>query len=174
MNQTLSFFSKIRFFYRLILRPNQLIGGLCTHLSKWNWANFWSAWHIYPPKIRWPLEFSRPETWKPKISTENQASFYQLFSTVKNQFYILIRLSIALQYESLRKCTFESVSLLATLLLYLTWSRHLKWFISEGIRIWRDSLQNSFISVEEQRICWCSKFGPTGDRTRIARRAAIQ
>ena len=153
MNQTLKFLLKkykqrfkIRFFYRLILRLNQLIGGLCTHLSKWNWANFWSAWHIYPPKIRWPLEFSRPETWKPKISTENQASFYQLFSTVKNQFYILIRLSIALQYESLRKCTFESVSLLATLLLYLTWSRHLKWFISEGIRIWRDSLQNTFIS----------------------------
>ena len=57
------------------------------------------------------------------------------------------RLSIALQYESLRKCTFESVSLLATLLLYLTWSRHLKWFISEGIRIWRDSLQKTFISI---------------------------
>ena len=147
MNQTLKFLSKIRFFYRLILRPNQLIGGLCTHLSKWNWANFWSAWHIYPPKIRWPLEFSRPETWKPKISTENQASFFHCEKPILHIDSAVNSPSIWIPSKVyLRKCTFESVSLLATLLLYLTWSRHLKWFISEGIRIWRDSLQNSFIS----------------------------
>ena len=131
----LSNFCQNLFFYRLILRPNQLIGGLCTHLSKWNWANFWSAWHIYPPKIRWPLEFSRPETWKPKISTENRASFHQLFSTVKTQFYILIRLSIALQYESLRKwITSDSSPFMLDLE-----------SVSKVVHFWRDSYLKGFV-----------------------------
>ena len=142
MNQTLNFLSKIRFFTGWFYGQTNLLEVFVPTCQNEIGRTFGQPDIFTRQKYadHWNSQGQKLE------SQRYQRKIRQVFSTVKNQFYILIRLSIALQYESLRKCTFESVSLLATLLLYLTWSRHLKWFISEGIRIWRDSLQNSFIS----------------------------